>query len=216
MTARRLVLVGAGDHGRGVLEIVRRLAREGEALEVAGFVDDAFPGNEVDGVPVLGPVAILEERMAELQAEILLALASPEAKRSLAARLDARGARWATVVHPSAEVAPSVTLGPGTVIGAGVVVVYETAIGAHVTVNLNATVGHHVRIGDYGTVAPGANILGKVTLGESCQVHANAVILPGVRVGEGCVVGAGSVVLKDAPAGVTLFGNPARPVPVGR
>lgn len=216
MKARRLVLVGAGDHGRGVLEIVRRLAREGEAIEVAGFVDDASPAKEVDGVPLLGPVSFLEERMSELDVELLLALANPGAKRSLASRLEARGARWATVVHPSAEVAPSVTLGPGTVIGAGVVVVYETAIGAHVTVNLNATLGHHVRIGDFGTVAPGANILGKVTLGEGCQIHANAVILPGLEVGAECVVGAGSVVIRDLPGGQTVFGNPARPVPVPR
>jgi sugar O-acyltransferase (sialic acid O-acetyltransferase NeuD family) len=216
MGARRLILIGAGDHGRGVLEIVRRLQAAGEELEVEGFVDDASKAAEVDGVPVLGPLSYLEEKGGELGAELILALADPAAKRKIAARFDGLGARWATVVHPSAEIAPSVTLGPGTVINAGVVVVYETVVGAHVTVNLNATVGHHVRLGDYGTVAPGANILGKVVIGEGCQVHANAVILPGLRIGAGAVVGAGSVVLRDLPAGQTVFGNPARPVPLSR
>jgi sugar O-acyltransferase (sialic acid O-acetyltransferase NeuD family) len=213
MRAERLVLVGAGDHGRGTLEILRASARAGQGVEVVGFVDDAPDARAVDGLPLLGTIGWLAEHLRELDAAVLLAIASPAAKRAIHARLEAAGARFGTAVHPRAEVAPSVTLGPGAIVNAGAVLVYEAALGAHVTVNLNATVGHHVRLGDYSTVAPGANLLGKVRLGEGAQVHANAVVLPGLSVGDGATVGAGSVVIADVPPGTTVFGNPARPVP---
>lgn len=215
MEAERIVLVGAGDHGRGVLEIVRRLSRAGDGrYTVAGFVDDSGAVADVDGVKVLGTTAWLEENLVSLGASVLLAIADPGAKQALAARLDGAGARYATLVHPSAEVSPSVRLGPGVIVNAGAAIVYEADIGAHVTVNLNATVGHHVAVGEFATIAPGANILGKAAVGARAQIHANAVVLPRVTVGEGAVVGAGSVVLHDVADGVTVFGNPARPVPV--
>jgi sugar O-acyltransferase (sialic acid O-acetyltransferase NeuD family) len=213
MATERIVLVGAGDHGRGVLEIVRAAGRAGSGQEVVGFVDDAPTAGAVDGVPLLGTTAWLLEHLASLDASGILAMASPSAKRRLAARLDAAGVGWARAVHPNADLAPSVSVGLGSVVGSGVVVVYDTRIGAHVTVNLNATVGHHVEIGDFATVAPGANILGKARIGDGAQIHANAVVLPSVRIGAGATVGAGSVALKDVADGVTVFGNPARPLP---
>ncbi len=39
-----------------------------------------------------------------------------------------------------------------------------------------------------------------------------AVILPGVTIGAGAIVGAGAVVTRDVPDGVTVVGNPARPI----
>jgi len=47
---------------------------------------------------------------------------------------------------------------------------------------------------------------------KGASIGANATILPGITIGEGSIVGAGAVVIKDVPPGVTVVGNPARPV----
>jgi hypothetical protein len=79
---------------------------------------------------------------------------------------------------------------------------------------LHGPIGYHVELGNLSTVAPGANVLGKVRIGEGCRIHANAVILPSLSIGDGAVVRAGSVVVRDVTPGITVFGNPARALPL--
>ncbi len=87
-----------------------------------------------------------------------------------------------------------------------------------------------IRIGDRTQIGPHAQLLaadhpreaavraqgletGKpVTVGADVWIGAGALILPGVTVGDGAVVGAGAVVTRDVAPGVTVAGNPARPL----
>ncbi|MEI2384332.1 sugar O-acetyltransferase [Breoghania sp. JC706] len=51
-----------------------------------------------------------------------------------------------------------------------------------------------------------------VRIGRNVWIGGGAIILPGVTVGDDAIIGAGAVVTRDVPAGVTVVGNPARPV----
>ena len=212
--ATDLILVGAGDHGRGTLEIVKACNAASPRFRVLGYLDDAPSkrGQAVDGHAVLGGLSWIDANH-DTAIEYVIALADCAAKRRIAERLAAFGVRFASVVHPSALFSSGVDVAPGATIGAGVVIAHDTRVGAHVTVNLNSTVGHDCVLAPFSTVSPGANIAGRVDVGEGAEIGLNATVGRGTRIGEWSVVGPGAVVVKDVGARQRVFGNPARLVP---
>lgn len=119
------------------------------------------------------------------------------------------------LVHPEAMVGGdgSVDLGRGVVIARGAVIDQSVKLGQHVHVNYGASMTRCV-IEDFCTISPGVVIAGDVHIGRATFVGAGAVISNLVTIGRGCTIGAGAVVLEDVPEGVTVVGNPARPISI--
>jgi UDP-3-O-[3-hydroxymyristoyl] glucosamine N-acyltransferase len=86
----------------------------------------------------------------------------------------------------------------------------DTVIGDDVKLDDHVHVAHNCAIGRGTLIAACAELSGGVQLGECCWVGPNASLLQQLRVGDGALVGIGAVVLRDAGAGVTVAGNPAR------
>lgn len=209
---RELLLVGSGGLGREVVELVRAWERRGAGPGQLGFLDDdpARVGTAVAGVDVLGPVDLGAARPG---ARIVLCTARPSDPRSrarLAERLGLDDGRYATLVHPDASLAGSVTIGAGTVVLAGVVMTADVRVGRHVAIMPGTVLTHDDVIGDGATLASGVRLGGGVVVEDAAYLGAGALIREGRRVGAGAVVGMGAVVLDDVPAGETWVGNPAR------
>lgn len=111
-----------------------------------------------------------------------------------------------TAVTLTPELCEGVFLSPLSSIGA------STTLSPGVFINRSASVGHHAVLHSYATIGPGATLAGGVTVGRCAFIGAGATVLPDRVVGEGAVVGAGAVVTRDVPNGVTVVGNPARPL----
>jgi acyl-[acyl carrier protein]--UDP-N-acetylglucosamine O-acyltransferase len=141
-------------------------------------------------------------------------------------RLDPKVALSAAV-HPTAQVgnmaewighetAYPVEIGANSVIRPFVTidsgVNRRTVVGRNCLVMAHVHIGHDVVIGDRVNVAPGAVICGCVTVGSDVKIGVNSCIRQHVTIGDGAVVGMGAVVVEDVAAGVTVVGNPARPI----
>lgn len=208
MKAENVVIVGAGGFGREVLQWLRDAAAAGSKQVVRGFLDDTGPDLSAFGleVPVLGPV---DAGVLDGGDRCILAIGDPAARLALAERLEAAGARFTTLVHPSAVVAPSAKLGKGVVVCPFGFIGPDATLEAHALLNVRASVGHDARIGRAAVLSPHSFVGGAAEIAEAAMLGSAAMVLPRQRVGAGAHVAPGAVVHSAVPAGVLALGNPA-------
>lgn len=210
-SAERVLILGAGGHGRVVLDI---LLQAGGA-EVVGFLDNnaAVHGRRIDGLPVHGAIDDVAAIAAQLGATgVVVAIGDNGTRRGLARRVQHAGLTLMNAVHPSASLAHNATIGRNVVIAAGVVVCAHCQVGDSVILNTGCIIDHQTMIGEGSHVCPGVRIAGRVKVESGAFLGIGSTIVPKVTIGCEAVVGAGAVVIDDVEPLSTVVGVPARPV----
>ncbi len=203
----KTVLIGAGGHGRVLMEALL-------PVRFDAILDSQPSLGEVFGVPVIGG----DDKLAGLAqlgfTHFVIGVGSArncELRTRLFHAGLAAGLQPLTVSHPTAWLSPSARIAEGCQILPRAVVHTQARLEANVLVNTAAVVEHDCHIGAHSHIATGALVCGNVRIGESCHIGAGAVIRQGLRIGSGCLVAAGAVVVKDVNDGQTVLGLPARP-----
>ena len=190
---KRLLIVGAGGHGRSVAEAVLAAGK----YELVGFVDDAVPRlQHVWDLPVFGATADLARDREHADAAVV-AIGNNRLREALQHTLYAAGFALATVVHPQAMVSPRAVIGAGCAIMAGAIVGTGAQLGAGVIVNCGAVVDHHCRVEDFGHLGVNAAMSGGSVLGRSAWMQAGSVLGYGAMVDAWRVLGSGEAVNKS-------------------
>jgi sugar O-acyltransferase (sialic acid O-acetyltransferase NeuD family) len=182
-----LLIVGAGGHGRSVAEIVAI----SDAWRFVGFVDDSVPRSAAGSAwPVIGATHELAayRNVADVA---IVAIGNNAVRELLQQQLRDLGFDIASVIHPSAIVAPSARLGVGCAIMAGTVIGTEATLGDGVIVNSGAVVDHHCHVQDYAHLGTNACMAGGSMLGRGAWMQAGSALGYGVQVPAGTVLNVG-------------------------
>jgi UDP-perosamine 4-acetyltransferase len=203
-----VVIIGAGGHGRVVLDILRAAGR----VRVVGFLD-ADPGRagtRVDDVPVLGAVNMLPKLSQQKVRGAIVAIGDARARKAYLTEIQQAGLEPINAIHPSAIVSPSTQIGVNVVIAAGAVVSTDVTIGDGAILNTGSIVDHECIIGPAAHICPGAMLAGRVTVGEEAFIGLGAKVIQCRTVGDRAIIGAGAVIIRDVPSGTKVVGVPGR------
>jgi sugar O-acyltransferase (sialic acid O-acetyltransferase NeuD family) len=205
VAAKPLIIVGAGGHGRVVLD-----AANARRLPVNGFIDTvARRGEEVNGCTVLGNNGLLDDRECLSAHTFIVAIGNQKVRRELSLLLLER-ASLSTVIHPRTMISSSASIGAGTAIIAGAIVNANAKVGRFCILNTGCTVDHDNYLADGVQVCPGVHLAGNVRCGADAFIGTGAVAIPGISIGANAIVGAGATVIRDVPDSAKVVGNPAR------
>jgi len=203
--AERIIVFGAGDHAKVVVETV--LASRPDRQIV--LLDDAEQrkGLTIFGIAVSGG----REQLDSLRTvPIALGIGDNRARSALLRWLTEQGRALETLIHPSATVSNSVKIGEGAFLGAGAIAIADARIGAGAIVNTGATVDHDCELGVASHIGPGVHLCGNVRVGDRTLIGVGSAVKPGISIAGDVVVGAGAVVVRDIDLPGTYAGNPAR------
>lgn len=214
MRAMRILIVGAGGHGKVVLDILRAA----DLYEPVGFIDadPGLVGTCCGGIKVLGAMNLLPKLHRQGIRGAVVAIGDSRARRQCAALLREQGIELVNAIHPTAFVSPTAILGRGIVVAAQAAVSTESRVDDLVIINTSAVVDHECHVGEAAHVCPGARLAGRVSVGPDSFIGLGANVIQCLKIGEGVTVGAGAVVLEDVPAFSTVAGVPARVIRAGK
>lgn len=205
---QRIFIVGAGGFGREVIHWVRD-AWPDVANKVAGFLA-ADPG-ALDSRPSTIPiVADPSDFCPEDGNGFVLAIGIPAVRRRVAESLLSRGARFFTLIHPTAIVAPTARVGEGCVICPYAIISDAANVGRFTLMNYHSSLAHDAATGEFAVLSPYATLGGGAEIGDDVFLGLHASVGPGKRLGPRTKVSANSAALSDAPADSLVFGVPGR------
>jgi len=195
--ARRLLILGAGGHGRAVADLAHACG-----FTVAGFTEPGGRGRDVVGTD--DDLPALATRLSLDGAVIGVGNTALVRRTELFVRVRRLGLAVPPLLHPSAVVSPSARIGDGTVVFPHAVVGAECVIGMNVVVYSGCVIEHDCRIEDHAYLAPGVILCGEVEVHERAFVGAGAIAVPGVVIGQGATVDAGVRMGRSLAAGMRL------------
>lgn len=207
---QEIIIAGAGGFGRELLQWIKDINIIENKWIIKGFIDDDL--NSLNGktcdYKVIGTI---KEWMPSNNEVFALGIANPKTKEIVVNTLKAKGAKFADVIHPRAEVCDFSEHGEGIVMYPGASLNPNSKTGSFVTL-LSTGIPHDAVVEDYATISSFCGLTRGVHIGKRAYLADHVCILPGHNIGDDAYVGMGSVVVRNVGSGKRVFGNPAKTI----
>ena len=205
-----IVIVGAGGFGREVY-LWAKDSFSKDQYRIKGFLDDnprILNNYNID----IGIIGDLDGYEIKEQDRFVFAIGDIDVKKYLVTKLKEKGAKFLTLIHPTAIVANTAKIGQGVIICPFVTVSDHAQLGDFVMMNIYSSCGHDVKVGDYCILSPYATLNGFVILEDEVFLGTHATVILYKKVGYKSKISANSVVMRDVPPNKIVFGVPGKPI----
>jgi sugar O-acyltransferase, sialic acid O-acetyltransferase NeuD family len=206
---KEILIVGAGGCGREVLQWIKNINKGGKRWNIKGFLDDDLHTLE-SKICEVGIVAKIDDYEIQENDEFVCCIGNSKVRQDVVERLQKKGARFASVIHPSAIVADSCKIGMGAIIYPFALISDNAVIGNHCIINMYSSVAHDSVLGEYCTISSHCDVTGKCKLGDRVFMGTTSHVVPGSVIGNDVFICAGSTVMTRVRDGLKVLGNPAK------
>lgn len=208
-------VVGAGGFGREVIPVVKKMIMNSGVDSEVVFIDDNDELKNVNGYRVMSLAEFLSSDFEEKLFNV--AIGNSQIREKIANRMISGGAKPFSIIHDNTVTFDGLNIDASAILCPFVTVTSNAKIGKFFHANIYSYVAHDCIIGDYVTFAPSVKCNGSVIIEDHVYIGTGAIIKQGtpkrpVVIGKGAVIGMGAVVTKSVPSGITVFGNPAKPL----
>lgn len=205
-----VVILGAGGHSKVLIDTLRQ-----QGVDIIAVTDQNTErwGSLWCSVPIIGDDAVIKKSYPPESIYLVNGLGSvcvQSARTHLFKRFKQAGYYFASVIHPSVQLAQDIQLGEGIQCLAGVILQAGTSIGDNVILNTGTIVDHDCHIESHTHLAPRVVLSGGVCVGAETHIGTGAVVIQGITIGNQVTIGAGAVVIRTVADQCKVVGVPAR------
>lgn len=210
---KRLIIIGAGGHGRVVADCAEQT---GNYKEIA-FLDDCFSVTDnINDEPrkynchwqIIGNIN--DWHLYSNTADFIIAFGDNFSRLTMQQTLVKHGVTIVSIIHPRAAVSPYAQIGQGSVVFANAVVNINSCVGDACIINTGATVDHDCTLADGVHLSPNVSLAGGVKIGKLSWLGIGSIVIQQVTISQECQTGAGTVIIKPIEHAGVYVGNPAR------
>lgn len=201
---KKLLIVGAGGHGKVVAEVAELM----QSWDEVSFVDDRLFGARINQLSVVGKLKDLSSLYPEYS-DAIVAIGNNKIRLDLMVELKRIGFEIPVLVHPMAIVSKKNEVGQGSVIMAGAILNPNVIVGEGCIINTASTIDHDCILEKGVHLSPGTHLGGTVIVRKRSWIGIGASIINNITIGKDAIVAAGAAVTKDVSDGLLVAGVPA-------
>jgi len=205
-----IIIIGAGGFGREVY-LWAKDSFPKDQYTIKGLIDDN-PTILDDYNMDINVIGNLDNYKIKKQDRFLFAIGDINGKKSLIIKMKKRGAKFLTLIHPTAIMANTTKIGEGVIICPFCLVSDNVLLEDFVMLNIYSSCGHDAKVGSYCILSPYATLNGFVILEDEVFLGTHSTIISYKKVGYKSKVSANSVVMRDVPPNKIVFGVPGKPI----
>jgi len=204
MRKNKLLIIGAGGHGKVIADIALKLER----YKCVSFLDDKITGEPISGVKVIGHTSDIHKFTDEY--EFGIGIGDNKIRQQFFKQLLKLNQEMPVLMHPSVVLGEDIEIGAGTVLMAGVVLNSSTKLGKGCIINTSSSIDHDCEIRDFCHISPGSHVAGNVLIDNLTWLGIGSIIRNNIKITSDTIIGAGAVVVNDITEPGIYVGVPAK------
>ena len=213
---RKIIIIGGKGNGTVLASTIEDLNKKKKTWKILGFLNDS---NEktLNSYPILGKISknLINNYLKHKDIYFCWTLIAVNLKEKSADRLESLNIpanRFASIIHPTANISNKTKIGFGVSIHPFVNIGPNVVLGNHVQIFSNSIIGHDTKIRDYSYVANSSSIGAKIELKRGSFIGSNSSLIENIKIGKWSTVGLGSVVINSVDDKSVVAGNPAKKI----